>query len=182
MSSHFCCSVASHPAPKNPVSPPIITSSLVIPFHPVSLHSRPRFCHLITPLPFVYPVCPGLGKVRSCKVRNICSLLRLWSTCLFGFCSTPNCLLHLCCTCFLLRFCRCFLSFHSTCCVLPLCSTSCSLCLFCSASTGRLLRLFCFAFHFFCLSKQFCFAAASWLLSLFSSVFHLLCLFSTCWL
>ena len=53
---------------KKPVSPPINPSSLVILFHPVSLHSRPRFRHL-TLLPFVYP-CPSLVNVRSCKVRN----------------------------------------------------------------------------------------------------------------
>ena len=171
-----------HPPP-NPVSPPIISSSLVIPFHPVSLHSRPRFRHLITLLPFVYP-CPSLGNVRSCKVRNICSWLSLWSTCLFGLCSTPDCLLRLCCTCFLLRFCSscCFLSFCSTCCLIPLCSTSRLLCLVCCDSTCRLLCLFCFTFRF---SGLFCSAVGSRWLSLlrsrptgfrFFSPFRLLCL------
>ena len=145
------------------------------PAHPVSLHSRPRFRHLITLLPFVYP-CPSLGNVRSCKVRNICSRSRLslWSTCLFGLCSTPDCLLRLCCTCFLLRFCSscCFLSFCSTCCSIPLCSTSRLLCLVCCDSTCRLLCLFCFTFRFFGL---FCSAAAG---SRLLSVLPLLCLFS----
>ena len=172
MSSRFRCSVASHPAPKYPVSPPIIPSSPVIPFHPVSLHRRPRFRHLITLLSFVYP-CPSLGNVRSCKVRNICSWLSLWSTCLFGLCSTLDCLLRLCCTCFLLRFCSscCFLSFCSTCCSIPLCSTSRLLCLVCCDSTCRLLCLFCFTFRF---SGLFCSAAGSrWL-----SLLRLLCLLS----
>ena len=112
-------------------------------FHPVVLHSRPQFRYLITLLPFVYP-CPSLGNIRSCKVRSICSWLRLWSTGMFGLCSPPDCLLRLCCTSFLLRFSHtcCFLSFCSTCCSLPLCSTSSWFCLFCSASTCRLLCLF----------------------------------------
>ena len=149
------CSIASHPEPKSSLAADHSTASLVIPFHPVSLHGRPHFRHLITLLLFVY-LCPSLGKVRSCKMRYICSWLRLWSTCFFGLCSTPDCLLRLCCTCILLRFCStccfftfcstcCFLSFCSTCCSLPLCSTSRSLCLFCSASTSLAMSLlFCF--------------------------------------
>ena len=138
-----------------------------ISFHPVQSSrsiqsrctcSRPRLRHLITLLPFVSPW-PCLGNVRSCIVRNICSWLSLWSTCLFCLCSTPDCLLRLFCACFLLRVCSscCFLSFGSTCCSIPLCSTSRLLCLVCCDSTCRLLCLFCFTFRF---SGLFCSAAS----------------------
>ena len=156
-----------HPPP-NPVSPPIISSSLVIPFHPVSLHSRPRFRHLVTLLPFVYP-CPSLGNVRSWEISvlDFVSGSLVWSvSVLLRIACFASAVLVSCFVSALLA-----LSLVSVLLAARFLFVLLLVCFVCCDSTCRLLRLFCFTFRF---SGLFCSAAGSRLLSLL----RLLCLFS----